>query len=103
MYAIVKSGGHQYRVAEGQTLEVHLLEAAEGEQIKLDVLMIGGDDPKVGLPLVDGASVSATVLGEVKGRKILVQRYKRKKRYKRVRGHRQRYTRLQIDQIQIGN
>ena len=102
MYAIVKSGGHQYRVAEGDTIEVQKLEADDGDEIELDVLMLGGagdGDTVVGTPFVDGATVRATVLEQVKGPKIIVQRFKPKNRYKRTRGHRQRYTRLKIDEI----
>ena len=104
MYAIVKSGSHQYRVAEGQTLDVQRLAAEDGDRVELEVLMIGGEGKaKVGRPLVDGATVKATVVGEVKGPKVLVQRFKPKSRYKRVRGHRQRFTRLQIDEIVSGS
>ena len=101
MYAIMRSGGHQYRVSEGVTIEVERLEVAEGDTISFDeVLLVSGDEGvKVGQPLVGGASVQATVLGEMKGDKIKVMKYKRKKRYRVRTGHRQRYTRLQIDKI----
>jgi len=104
MYAIVKSGSHQYRVAEGQTVDVQRLAAEEGDRVELDVLLIGGNGAtKVGQPVIESASVSATVVGEIKGAKVLVQRFKPKSRYKRVRGHRQRFTRLKIDQITTGD
>lgn len=100
MYAIVESGGHQYRVSEGDTIEVELLDAEPGAGITLDkVLLVAGDEARIGTPFVDGASVQATVLGEVKGEKLVVYKYKPKNRYKIKTGHRQRYTRLKIDHI----
>lgn len=103
MYAIVQSGGHQYRVAAGQTVDVELLDARPGEGIILDqVLLVGGDDrPRVGRPYVEGAKVEATVVGETKGEKLTVYKYKPKNRYQIKTGHRQRYTRLKIDAIRL--
>jgi large subunit ribosomal protein L21 len=100
MYAIVQSGGHQYKVAEGDVIDVELLGVEDGETVELDqVLLVGGDNVKVGTPYVEGAVVRAQVLGEAKGKKISVLRYRNKSRYRRQTGHRQKYTRLQIDSI----
>lgn len=100
MYAIVKSGGHQYRVEAGDVIDVERLDAQPGEQIRLDqVLMVGGQSPRIGRPLVEGARVEATVLAQTKGRKVVVFKYKNKNRYRIKTGHRQRYTRLRIDAI----
>ena len=102
MYAIVQSGGHQYRVAVGTTVDVELLDAAPGDGITMDrVLLIGGAQPRVGAPFVEGASVRATVVGETKGEKLVVYKYKPKNRYKIKSGHRQRFTRLKIDAIDV--
>lgn len=100
MYAIVQSGGHQYRVTEGETIRVQRLEAAAGDKVTLDqVLMVGGGATRVGTPLLDGASVHATVVGDVKGDKLIVFKYKRKNRYRIKTGHRQQFTELRIDAI----
>jgi len=90
----------QYRVEEGQIVEVALLDAEPGSQVELgEVLLIGGQHTLVGAPLIDGAKVVAQVLGDAKGEKIVVFKYKNKKRYRRRTGHRQQYTRLAISQI----
>ncbi len=101
MYAVIRDRGAQYRVEEGQTLDVALMDAEPGTQVTLgEVLMIGGsDDVKIGAPLVANASVIAEVVGEARGEKIVVFKYKRKKRYRRRTGHRQDYTRLAIREI----
>ena len=105
MYAIVASGGRQYRVEPGQRLDVQKLPVEAGTEIALDrVLLIGdGETITVGQPTVSGARVLADVVGEVKGRKIIVFKYKNKVRYRRKTGHRQRYLRLQIKEIQHGS
>ena len=103
MYAIIRTGGKQYRVAEGQTLQVErdILGGAEDGAVNFtDVLMIGGDEPKLGAPLLDGASVKATILGEERGPKIIVFRKKRRKQYKRKTGHRQNLVNVRIDKIE---
>lgn len=104
MYAIVELNGHQYKVAPGTHLDVERMEALAGSEIDLDrVLLLAGDgEPVVGAPCVPGAHVRALVVGEVKGDKIIVFRYKAKSRYRRKTGHRQRYTRLQIQDIVAG-
>ena len=98
MYAVIKTGGKQYKVAEGDKLRVEKLDGAEGEAVELDqVLLVGdGDDVKVGAPTVAGASVSATIKAQARGEKIQVVKFKRRKDYKRVQGHRQSYTELEI-------
>jgi len=105
VYAIIRTGGKQYRVAEGETLFVErdALASLDGETISLgDVLMVGGDDPKFGNPLVQGAAVSATVLGESRGDKIIVFRKKRRKNHtKRKMGHRQDLVQIRIDSITL--
>lgn len=100
MYAIIRDRGMQYRVEEGQQVNIALLDAEPGSQIELnEVLFIGGEEPKVGDPLVADAKVVATVLGDGKDKKIIVFKYKNKKRYRRRTGHRQGHTRISIDQI----
>lgn len=104
MYAIVKTGGHQYKVQVGDQLDVEKLPAAAGEQIELnDVLMVSGDDDSVqiGNPLITGARVMATVVNQHRGEKIVVFKYKPKKRYRRKMGHRQDLTRLSITGITL--
>ena len=100
MYAVIKTGGKQYRVQEGDVIKVELLEGKEGDTISIsDVLMIGGIEvPKVGAPLVAGATVSAKILGETKGPKVLHFR-KNFFGWTRARGHRQKYTELKITGI----
>jgi ribosomal protein L21 len=102
MYAIVETGGKQYRVAEGDVITVERLPASEGDEVTLDrVLMIAGNgEVKVGTPLVAGAKVTATVVEVGKHPKILVFKYKPKKNYRRRKGHRQPYTRLKITKIE---
>jgi large subunit ribosomal protein L21 len=101
VYAIVETGGKQYRVAEGETVDVEKLPAPVGEAITLDrVLLVAGDDGlHVGQPLVEGAQVRATVVNHDRGRKIIVFKYQAKQRYRRKTGHRQAFTRLLIDDI----
>jgi len=101
IYAIVETGGKQYRVTPGQVLDVDRLDVAEGDTVELDrVLLIGNNDNvSIGTPTVEGAKVIATAQGEGKGKKIIVFRYKPKVRYRRKTGHRQLYTRLSIDEI----
>ncbi|HWS72395.1 MAG TPA: 50S ribosomal protein L21 [Thermoanaerobaculia bacterium] len=105
MYAIIKSGGKQYRVAEGQLLRVErdVLGTAVQDKVKFnEVLMIGGDSPKVGAPIISGASVLATVLRESRGEKIIVFKKKRRKNHtKRKHGHRQDLVEVRIDSINV--
>jgi large subunit ribosomal protein L21 len=102
MYAIVRTGGKQYRAEPGYIIEVERLPFDEGESINLDdVLLVVPDDhgPVIGQPKVDGAVVKATVVKQGRSPKIFVWKYKPKERYRRRRGHRQYFTRLQIDSI----
>jgi large subunit ribosomal protein L21 len=102
-YAIVEDGGKQYKAVEGQTIEVDRFDSEIGEQLDLErvLLLVDGEDIQVGTPLVEGAVVQATVVSQVKGPKIVVFKYKPKKRYRVKTGHRQKYTRLQIDSISM--
>ncbi len=100
MFAIVKTGGKQYRVAEGDVLRVEKLAAEAGETVELPVLLLGGDDVKVGTPNVEGASVQAEVLGHGRGDKIEIYKFKAKSNYRRHRGHRQPYTDVRVTKIQ---
>ena len=101
MYAVIQTGGKQYRVAEGDTLKVEKLEAAEGENIEFDrVLMIQSDGGlKVGKPLVDGGKVSATVVSNGRHKKVHIVKFKRRKHYMRRTGHRQYYSEVKITGI----
>ena len=103
MYAVIKTGGKQYRVSPGDSVEVEKLPYEVGEQIELDqvLLVANGSGTKIGQPLVEGAKVKATVTRQVKGRKVIVFKYHSSKRYRRKRGHRQHYTRLRIDEIVV--
>lgn len=98
-YAIIRSGGKQFRVEEGQQVRVPLMDKEVGSSVELDVLLLSGDESKVGTPTVDGARVAATVLDHGRGAKIIVFKKKRRKQYKRTKGHRQDYTTLKIDSI----
>jgi len=100
MYAIIATGGKQYKVAEGDIIKVEKLGASEGESVTFDqVLAVNKGDMVVGTPVVSGAKVTATVLGEVKGKKVIVYKYKRKSGYHKKNGHRQNYTEVKIDSI----
>ena len=103
MYAVVETGGKQYKVAEGQTVQVERLEANIGDTIELDrVLMVAdGENVQVGQPTLEGARVAATVVEQGKGDKVVVFKYRPKQRYRVKRGHRQLYTRLHIDEIRL--
>ena len=104
MYAVIRTGGKQYTVREGDTLEVESLRAEPGEEIELaDVLMVGeGAEVRIGRPLVEGARVVADVVEHGKGKKLIIFKYKAKTRYRRKTGHRQPFTRLAIKQIVAG-
>ncbi len=101
MYAVIRTGGKQYRVALGEQVEVEKLAGDVGDTITLDdVLMVAnGDTVSIGQPVVEGATVTARITGQYRGNKILVFRYRPKKRIRVRRGHRQYITRLQIDSI----
>lgn len=100
IYAIIETGGKQYRVTPGQTIDVERLDVAEGSTVELNrVLLIVDDKVTIGTPTIDGAKVIATSQGEGKTKKIIVFKYKPKVRYRKKTGHRQLYTRLAIDRI----
>jgi len=101
MYAIIKTGGKQYRVEEGQVIYVEKLDVAADETVTFDEVLsvVDGDNVNFGAPLVKGASVSATVLEHGKGKKIRVFKFKAKSNYRRRQGHRQPYTKVRIDAI----
>ena len=101
MFAIFVTGGKQYKVAEGDVIFVEKLGVAEGEQVTFDkVLCVGGESLTVGTPVVEGATVVATVLKNGKSKKIDVIKYKAKKNEKKKIGHRQDYTKIQIAKIE---
>jgi large subunit ribosomal protein L21 len=103
VFAIIKSGGHQYRVAPGDTIDVEKVEGNVGDIVELgEVLLLGTNDGvQVGSPLVEGARVTAKVVAQRKGEKLVVFKFKAKKRYRRKTGHRQSLTRLSITEIAI--
>jgi large subunit ribosomal protein L21 len=99
-YAIIRSGGKQFRVEEGATVRVPTLDKQAGDTIELEALVIGGEgDVLVGAPAVEGARVTGTVVDHGRGIKIIVFKKKRRKQYKRRQGHRQNYTTVKIDSI----
>ena len=100
MYAIIATGGKQYRVSQGDVIYIEKLEKDAESQVFFDVLMVGGDgDVKVGNPILAGATVEGKVLAQVKGEKIVIYKYKSKKNYHRKAGHRQPYTKVEITAI----
>jgi large subunit ribosomal protein L21 len=100
MYAIIATGGKQYKVEEGQTIRVEKLGVEAGQSYTFDqVLAVSGDELKVGTPVVEGATVEASVIGDGKAKKVIVYKYKRKTGYHKKNGHRQQYTEVKIDKI----
>ena len=100
MYAIIATGGKQYKVAEGDIINVEKLGVEAGQTVTFDTVLVANEgDVKVGNPTVSGASVSATVIGDVKGKKVIVYKYKRKTGYHNKNGHRQSYTKVKIEKI----
>ncbi|AEH44762.1 ribosomal protein L21 [Thermodesulfatator indicus DSM 15286] len=101
MYAVIKTGGKQYKVRPGDTIRVEKLPGEPGQEIELtDVLLVAKDDDlKIGQPLVEGAKVIATIVNQGRSKKIIVFKKKRRKNYKKKMGHRQYYTELQIKEI----
>lgn len=101
MFAIVKIAGQQFKVEEGQEIFVHRLDAQAGDSVDFaDVLLVDkGEEVTVGSPLVDAATVSATIVEHVKGDKVIVFKKKRRKGYRRKNGHRQQFTKIKIDGI----
>ncbi|HEX3551555.1 MAG TPA: 50S ribosomal protein L21 [Candidatus Elarobacter sp.] len=103
MYAIVETGGKQFRVSEGDVIRTDLIESEVGASVTFDrvILAADGDDVSIGSPLVSGASVTGTVLRQAKDKKILVFKYKPKKRVRKLNGHRQPYAEVRIDKISL--
>lgn len=101
MYAVIKTGGKQYQVTEGELVKVEKLAAEVGETVEFDeVLLVGGETLKVGQPYLEGAKVTASVEAQGKNKKILVGKFKAKKGYRRKQGHRQPYTLVKIASIE---
>ncbi|HEX2650522.1 MAG TPA: 50S ribosomal protein L21 [Burkholderiales bacterium] len=101
MYAVIQTGGKQYRVKSGEQLKIELLPEAVGAAVSFDkVLMLGeGDSVRVGTPLVAGAKVKATVVSQGRGEKVRIFKMRRRKHYAKTQGHRQNYTEVRIDEI----
>ena len=100
MYAVIKTGGKQYRVSEGDRLRVEKLPAAVGEKVELsEVLMVGGDKVAIGKPFVKGAKVTAEVVAQARDKKVVIFKIRRRKRYRRHHGHRQPYTELRVTSV----
>lgn len=101
MYAVIQTGGKQYRVSEGDTIKVELLKAEQGASVELDkVLMIAnGDDVKVGAPYVEGGKVTATVKAHGRGKKVNIIKFRRRKHHMKRQGHRQWFTELEVTGI----
>ena len=100
MYAIIVTGGKQYKVEAGQSIFVEKLDVKAGDKVTFDqVVFVGGDDVKIGTPLVDGASVEGTVEKQGKDKKVVTFKYKPKKHTQTKQGHRQPYTKIKIDTI----
>jgi len=103
MFAIIKTGGKQYRVGVGDQIAVERIQGDIGSEVSLgDVLALGGEAPQVGMPTVPGASVRAKILQQPRGSKVIVFKKKRRKNYRRKRGHRQDLTLLKIEEISAG-
>ncbi len=103
MYAIIETGGKQFRVQEGDIIDVELL-GSDNQTVAFDKVLFlhDGNAPQVGLPHLSACSVQAELVGEVKGPKVIAYKYKRRKNYRRTVGHRQRYSRIKITKIAVG-
>ena len=100
MYAVINAGGHQYRVKEGESLQIDKIEGKEGDKVTFDkVLMVGGAKTTFGAPLISGATVEAKITEQSRAAKIIVFKYKRRKNYKKTRGHKQPITTVEIGKI----
>ena len=104
MYAIIRTGGKQFRAEPGKTLRVPSLDIEPGQSVTFDEVLLGANDGevKVGAPLLGGAAVTAEVVGHGKGEKIIVFKFKRRKNYRRKQGHRQKYTEVRVRDINLG-
>ena len=100
MYAIIATGGKQYRVSEGDVIYIEKIDAQVDSTVSFDVLLMGNDgDVKIGTPVVEGVKVEGKVVGQIRGEKIVVYKYKSKKNYRRKQGHRQPYTKVKLTKI----
>lgn len=104
MYAIIRTGGKQFRAEPGATLRIPSLDAGVGDKVTFDEVLLAsdGDETRVGAPVLDGATVEAEVVAHGKGEKIIVFKRKRRKNYRRKQGHRQKYTEVRIDGLNLG-
>ena len=104
MYAIIRTGGKQFRAEPGKTLRIPSVDTAPGESLKFDEVLLGsdGDSVKIGAPAVSGASVTAEVVRHGKGEKIIIFKHKRRKNYRRKQGHRQKFTEVRVNEINLG-
>ena len=101
MYAIIRTGGKQYRVEPGEVVRLELLDAEVGASVTLDdVLLVGGDDTQVGAPRLENAAVVGTVVEQGRDRKVRVFKHKRRKQYRRTKGHRQSFTAVKIERVE---
>ena len=102
MYAIIETGGKQFKVSEGDVIRTDLVDAEPGSQVTFDrVVLAGNEDVVVGTPLIAGAKVTGSVLRQGKGKKVLVFKYKPKKRVRKLVGHRQRFAEVKIEKIDL--
>ncbi len=103
MYAIIDDHGRQYTVRAGDLVDIDLKGEPEQQSITFDRVLMVRDDSgvKVGTPTLKGAKVVATVVGDIKGKKLIIRKYRRRKNYRRKQGHRQRYTRVRIESIEV--
>jgi len=99
MYAIIATGGKQYRVSEGDTIYIEKLDAKEDSEVSFPVLLLSGDEVRTGTPEIEGASVTGKVIRHGRGQKIIVYKFKAKKNYRRKQGHRQPFTQVEITAI----
>ena len=104
MYAVVKTGGKEYRISQGDLIRVEKLEGKVGDQVTMkDILMVSqGDQVQVGNPLLASAVITGEIVQQVKGKKVLTYKMKRRKNYRRTKGHRQTYTYIRVNDISLG-
>jgi large subunit ribosomal protein L21 len=104
MYAIIRTGGKQFRAEPGKTLRIPSLNVDAGETVTFDEVLLGAtdDDVKVGAPLLSGAAVTAEIVKHGKGEKIIIFKHKRRKNYRRKQGHRQKFTEVRVNEINLG-
>jgi large subunit ribosomal protein L21 len=99
-YAVIRSGGKQYQVSEGETVRVDRLAGEPGSKVSFEeVLVIGGDEPKFGTPIIKGAAVEGEIIGETLGEKLVVFKFRKRKRSRKKAGHRQSYTAVKITKV----